>query len=101
MDVLGVCAIWFVLSWERDTSPDPPRITVPAMRSFSRVGLGAVSAATMATSTFGLAIGAPLLGWSVDFLDTYAPGWIATAPLLGASGLIAFKIPPGSTIDAS
>ena len=55
----------------------------------------------MATSTLGLAIGAPLSGWSVDFLDTYAPGWIATALLLGASGLIAFKIPPGSTIDAS
>lgn len=50
---------------------------------------------------FGLAVGAPLLGWSVDFWGTYAPGWIATAALLGASGLIAFKIPPGSTIDAS
>lgn len=81
------------------------------MRSFSRVGLGAVSAATMATATFPiivasvlaaqLAAGAPLWGWSVDFLDTYAPGWIATALLLGASGLIASKIPPGSTIDAS
>lgn len=101
MEVVGVCVIWFVASHPESGRATRPKITVPAMRSFSRVGLGAVSAATMATSTFGLAIGAPLLGWSVGFLDTYAPGWIATAPLLGASGLIAFKIPPGSTIDAS
>lgn len=42
---------------------------------------------------FGLAIGPPLMGYSVDSLGTYGPGWLTTAALLFVSGLLAYKIP--------
>lgn len=41
----------------------------------------------------GLAAGAPLMGFSVDSLDSYVAGWFGTALLLALSGLIARKIP--------
>lgn len=45
----------------------------------------------------GLAVGAPLLGLSVDWLGTYVPGWIASALLLGTCAVIAGRIPSGSS----
>lgn len=50
---------------------------------------------------FGLALGPPLMGYSVDTLGTYTPGWLATAVLMAISGLIAFRIPKGGTIAVS
>lgn len=47
---------------------------------------------------FGLAIGPPLMGYSVDVLGTYGPGWLATAVLLFVSGLLAYKIPSAHTL---
>lgn len=47
---------------------------------------------------FGLALGPPLLGLSVDELGTYTAGWIGTAVLLLVSGLISFRIPRGTTV---
>jgi MFS family permease len=41
----------------------------------------------------GLAIGPPLMGYSVDRLGTYGPGWLVVAVLLFVAALIAFKIP--------
>ncbi len=32
----------------------------------------------------GLGVGAPLVGWSVDSLGTYTPGWVAVTVLFGA-----------------
>lgn len=49
----------------------------------------------------GLAVGPPLLGLSVDAFGTYVPGWIAVAVLLALDGLIAGRIPKGSTLAAS
>lgn len=46
----------------------------------------------------GLAAGPPLMGYTVDVWDTYAPGWLGTAGLFALSGLIAFKVPSGGTI---
>lgn len=45
----------------------------------------------------GLAIGAPLMGLSVDALGSYWPGWAFTTALLAVAGLLAFKVPSGST----
>lgn len=49
----------------------------------------------------GTAFGTPLLGLSVDLLDTYGPGWIGVTILHAATILIAFRIPRGSTHAAS
>lgn len=49
----------------------------------------------------GLGVGAPLLGFSVDALGTYVPGWFAVAFLLGVCALIAGRVPRGSTLAAS
>lgn len=49
----------------------------------------------------GLALGPPLMGYSVDVLGTYTPGWTATAALMAISGLIAYRIPDGVTIAHS
>jgi predicted MFS family arabinose efflux permease len=46
---------------------------------------------------FGLAVGAPLMGYSVDRLGTYTPGWVVTGMLLLASAVLALRIPTGST----
>lgn len=45
----------------------------------------------------GLAIGPPLMGYSVDVLGSYTPGWVATMVLLLASGALALRIPSGAT----
>lgn len=46
----------------------------------------------------GLAFGALLMGFSVDELGSYTPGWIGTAVLLLVSGLISFRIPQGTIV---
>ena len=46
----------------------------------------------------GLALGAPLMGLSVDQLGSYTAGWIGTAVLLILSGVISFRIPSGTTV---
>jgi MFS family permease len=47
---------------------------------------------------FGLAIGPPLMGFSVDELGTYTPGWVVTGALMAISGFIAIRIPAGITL---
>jgi MFS family permease len=47
---------------------------------------------------FGLAIGPPIMGYSVDTLGSYGPGWLTAAALLFVSGIMAFKIPSGTTV---
>lgn len=49
---------------------------------------------------FGLAIGPPIMGYSVDTLGSYGPGWMIAAALLFISGLMALKIPSGTTVGA-
>lgn len=49
---------------------------------------------------FGLAVGPPVMGLSVDILGTYFPGWVASGVLLGVAALISFRIPAGSTLAA-
>lgn len=46
----------------------------------------------------GLAIGPPILGYSVDRLGTYSPGWLVTAALFVVAGLVSFRIPSGTTV---
>ncbi len=46
----------------------------------------------------GLALGPPLLGLSVDRLGTYSPGWLTAAGLFVFAGLIAAKVPSGTTV---
>jgi MFS family permease len=48
----------------------------------------------------GLALGPPLMGYSVDILGTYTPGWVVTGVLLLGSGVLALRIPTGSTTAA-
>lgn len=48
----------------------------------------------------GYAFGSPIMGFSVDSLGTYTVGWVAAAVLLGATVLIANRIPSGSTVAA-
>jgi MFS family permease len=45
---------------------------------------------------FGLALGPPLMGYSVDTLGTYSPGWLVTAGLFLIAGLLAYRVPPPS-----
>lgn len=45
----------------------------------------------------GLAFGPPLMGFSVDELGTYTPGWTVTGVLMAVSALLALRIPAGST----
>lgn len=49
---------------------------------------------------FGVAIGPPVMGLSVDVLGTYAPGWLASGVLLSVAAFISFRIPAGSTLAA-
>ena len=69
------------------------------MRSFSRAGLGAVTAAAMATSTFRIIVASfsgSIMGYSVDTLGTYARGWLAMAGLLFVAVLLSYEIPGGT-----
>lgn len=47
---------------------------------------------------FGHAIGPPLMGWSVDALGTYTPGWLATGVLMALSAIVALRIPDGGRV---
>jgi MFS family permease len=47
---------------------------------------------------FGLALGPPLMGLSVDELGTYTVGWVACAILLLGSAAISFRVPAGTTL---
>ena len=47
---------------------------------------------------FGLAVGAPILGYSVDLTGSYVPGWIGAAALLAACAVIAGRIPARGTV---
>jgi MFS family permease len=40
----------------------------------------------------GLAVGAPLMGLSVDLLESYAPGWFGVAGLLIAAAIVGGKV---------
>lgn len=51
-------------------------------------GAGHGSGVMMAGFLGGAAVGAPLLGWSVDALGTYRPGWL----VVGALGLVAARV---------
>lgn len=47
---------------------------------------------------FGHSIGPPLMGWSVDTLGTYTPGWLATGALMAISAILALRIPEGGRV---
>lgn len=49
----------------------------------------------------GIAAGAPLLGLSVDSLESYVPGWFTVGVLLATCAIVAGRIPRGSTLVAS
>lgn len=71
-----------------------------AVMEFSPVGMvGKGTGLVLFGFLFGLAIGPPLMGLSVDVWETYAPGWLGTAALLAISVVIASRIPAGGTID--
>jgi hypothetical protein len=36
------------------------------------------------------------MGYSVDTLGTYSPGWLVTAGLFLIAGLLAYRVPPPS-----
>jgi predicted MFS family arabinose efflux permease len=49
----------------------------------------------------GYAFGSPMMGYSVDALGSYAPGWIGAAALLLSTAVIAGRIPQGGTLKTS
>lgn len=49
----------------------------------------------------GIALGAPLMGWSVDIIGTYAPGFFVIAALQSLGAFFAGKIPAAGTLAAS
>lgn len=70
-----------------------------AVMDFSPTGLvGKGTGLVLFGFLFGLAIGPPLMGYSVDQLGTYTPGWVITGVLMALSGLIAIRIPAGVTL---
>jgi MFS family permease len=46
----------------------------------------------------GLALGPPLMGLSVDLLDTYTVGWVSAALILVVAATISFRVPSGTTL---
>ncbi len=38
------------------------------------------------------------MGWSVDALGTYTPGWLATGALMAISAILALRIPEGGRV---
>ena len=46
----------------------------------------------------GLALGPPLMGLSVDLLDTYTVGWVSAALILVVAATISFRVPSGITL---
>ncbi len=70
-----------------------------AVMDFSPPGMvGKGTGVVLLGFLLGLALGAPLMGLSVDAFGTYAPGWLASAGLLIGSVVIAGRIPAGSTL---
>jgi predicted MFS family arabinose efflux permease len=61
--------------------------------------VGKGTGVVLAGFLLGLAFGAPLMGFSVDTLGTYVPGWLASAGLLGACAVIAGRIPSGGSLS--
>jgi len=61
--------------------------------------VGKGTGVVLAGFLLGLAFGAPLMGFSVDTLGTYVPGWLASAVLLGACAVIAGRIPSGGSLS--
>jgi predicted MFS family arabinose efflux permease len=49
----------------------------------------------------GLAVGAPLMGFSVDRLEVYWPGWVTVAVLSIGCAVIAGRIRQASTLTHS
>jgi MFS family permease len=47
---------------------------------------------------FGLAMGAPILGYSVDLTGSYVPGWTGAAALLAGCAAVAGRIPARGTL---
>lgn len=70
-----------------------------AVMDFSPEGLvGKGTGVVLFGFLLGLAIGPPLMGFSVDSLGTYTPGWVATGGLLVLSALISVRVPAGITL---
>ncbi len=68
-------------------------LAVMDFSSPAMVGKG--TGVVLAGFLLGLALGAPLMGFSVDMLGTYVPGWLASAGLLLGCVVVAGKIPSG------
>jgi MFS family permease len=49
----------------------------------------------------GIATGAPVMGWSVDTLGSYAPGFLVIAGLLGVDAIIGLRIPESGNVAVS
>lgn len=49
----------------------------------------------------GYSLGSPIMGYSVDVLGTYTPGWIGAAALLALTAIIASRVPVGGTVVSS
>lgn len=49
----------------------------------------------------GYGLGSPIMGYSVDTLGSYAPGWIGAAVLLAVTAVIAGRVPQGGNLVAS
>lgn len=64
-------------------------------------GVGKGTGLVLLGFLLGYAVGAPLMGASVDSLGTYVPGWVAAATMLVASALVAGRVPAGSTLARS
>lgn len=70
-----------------------------AVMDFSPEGLvGKGTGVVLFGFLLGLAIGPPLMGFSVDSLGTYTPGWVVTGGLLVLSALISVRVPAGITL---
>ena len=50
---------------------------------------------------FGLAVGAPAMGLSVDLSGSYVPGWLGTAVILGASAMVASGVKDRSALASA
>ena len=73
-----------------------------AVMDFAPAGMvGKSTGLVMLGFLVGVAGGAPAMGLSVDLLGTYVPGWVTAGGLLIGCGLIAGRIPAGSTVAES
>ena len=73
-----------------------------AVMDYSPVGLvGRGTGLVQLGFLFGLSVGAPLMGFSVDRLDVYWPGWLAVAVLSLSCVVVAARIRKAITLNAS